>query len=252
MDKENKFPIGRMKNLLMLKCGLLAVLAGGVGFALALWEKKPLGTVSPEVLKQIATQSITDYSVSFYGGGILISVGCLLLTFAVLNLMVVIHNYQIKNKLIMSLLESIEMDYHPVLRAILLFFLYQTTLESFQYLGMRQALAFFSENESAQAWVILFYLLLKIVLYIMAVALVSEYAYHRIMNKQNCKGVNSLGKVFGVLLLVGIVANTFNNFWYLLFCAAAVALWEVFNRFLHKRTEIDIDEVTKLVENLDL
>lgn len=254
MSKKNNAPKWGMKESLMLKCFILAMIAGAVGFCLALWEKKPFHTVSAKVLQQIADQTITDYSVFIYGGGIVIVIGCILLTFAILNLMVVIHNFQIENKLIMSLFENVEIDYHPALRSALLFFLYLTTQESFQYLGMKQVLAFCSENESVQAWVILFYLFLKIILYIMAVVMISEYAYHRVMARMDTKGINSVGKVFGVLLAVGIVANTFNNFWYLLFCAAVVALWELFHKFLKKKMtdDMSLEEITKALEELDI
>lgn len=254
MSEKRKLPKWNMKATMVLKCGILAFLTGILGFGLALWEKKPFGTVSPKVAQQIADQSLTDYSVSFYGGGILIVLGCLLLTFAVLNLLVVIHNYEIEKFYVMCLMENLEQDYHPALRSVLLFFLYLTTQESFQYLGMHQALAFCAGNESVQAWVILFYLFLKIVLYIMAVVLVSEYAYHRVMTKMDTKGVNSVGKVFGILLVVGIVANTFNNFWYLLFCVAVVALWELFHKFLHRKMSegIDLEKLTEALEKLEL
>ncbi|MBQ2803214.1 MAG: hypothetical protein IJF07_04865 [Lachnospiraceae bacterium] len=201
----------------MKKNAIVGAVLGVLGFYLALFEKKPF----PVVLNSsFVNGEYNTVSASFYWGSIVVVAGCLMLVFALANLMTLFLNLRDRERPKLHLFVMVEQDYHKMMVPFLVFLLYMTTTESFE--GVARIWTSLLHRE----WPVTeMYMGIRVCILILGIASATECIHSMLIRGYSSKWLAVLAVLFGIAGLIGLVATTYTNLWYLAEGLVAIVLY---------------------------
>lgn len=228
----------------MIKNGVVSMLLGVLGFYLAFFEKKPFEVVLTSTLSNGKYNTV--YA-PFYWGSVVVVAGCLMLVFALGNLITLLLNMREYENVKLYLFVMVEQNYHKVLIAFLLFLLYMTTTEIFEELA--RIWTFLAHRE----WpVTKIYMCIRVIIVLFGIVMATEAIHTLLVREYDSKWLNPLAVLFGLICLIGMVATTYTNLWYLAEGIIAVLLYMGFTYLMARLEQRNEEKVQEMLMNSDI